>query len=152
MWWDDVEVLMSDPMKQAWSEVAEGFAKLGQAMKAASGLGPEPPTDGEPDSAADPGLRDAFERLVAAGRDVGQRAADAVRDVDINAEAKQAASALNDTLAATVDMIGREVSGWFGRTERADDADVAGTVPDAPPEAQPPAPPTELDDRDDAAP
>jgi hypothetical protein len=130
---------MSDPMKQAWSEVAEGFAKLGQAMKTASGLGPDRPDGGAPegDSAADPGLRDAFERLVAAGRDVGQRAADAVRDADINTEAKHAASALNDALAATVDMIGREVSGWFGRPEHTDDAPVVTTAHDAPVDAQP---------------
>ena len=66
-------------------------------------------------------MREAFERFVAAGRDVGQRAVDVVRDVDVNAQAKHAASALNDALSATVDMIGREVSGWFGRSDATDD-------------------------------
>jgi hypothetical protein len=110
---------MSDPVKDAWSEVADGFGKLGGVMKdryqgeASDG----PPADAGVPAAGevDQGLREAFERLVAAGREVGQRAIDLVRDEEVNAQARRAAVSLNDALSATVDMIGREVEGLFGR-------------------------------------
>ena len=113
---------MGDPVKDAWNEVAEGFSKLGQAMKeryqgGSEGSGGEPAA-GAGSGASEEGLRQAFERFVDAGRDVGQRAVDVVRDSDVNAQAKHAAASLNDALSATVDMIGREVSGWFGRSDR----------------------------------
>lgn len=113
---------MSEPMKDAWNEVAEGFAKLGSVMKERYHGAP----DDAPDAAADTGatagverLREAFERLVEAGRDVGQRSVDVLRDADVNAQAKDAARSLNDALSATVDMIGHEVGQWFGRGETA---------------------------------
>jgi len=132
---------MSDPVKDAWSEVAEGFAKLGQAMKeryVGAETSPQPggessPTDAQ--ASEEQGLRDAFERFVNAGRDVGQRAADVVRDTDVNAQAKHAASTLNDALSATVDMIGREVGGWFGRGEPSSDEPTVVGVPADVPEA-----------------
>jgi hypothetical protein len=112
---------MSDPMKHAWSDVADGFARLGGAARqrylaeesgAEEGerAGRKPPP--EPVAAID-ALRGALDGLVAAGRDVGQRALDVLRDPDVNAEAKQAAASLNEALSATVDMIGREVSSLF---------------------------------------
>jgi len=130
---------MSDPVKDAWNEVAEGFSKLGQAMKeryrGADQEGASGPSDA---GASEEGLRDAFERFVSAGRDVGQRAAEVVRDADVNAQAKHAASTLNDALSATVDMIGREVGGWFGRSEGgADEPAVVGVQPDVPEAARP---------------
>jgi len=132
---------MSDPVKDAWNEVAEGFSKLGQAMKERyrgadqeGGSGP-----GGDAGATEEGLREAFERLVSAGRDVGQRAADVVRDADVNNQAKHAASTLNDALSATVDMIGREVGGWFGRNEPDPDEPAVVGVPDDVPEAARPS-------------
>ena len=58
-----------------------------------------------------------------------------MRDSDVNAQAKHAAASLNDALSATVDMIGREVSGWFGRTEPEPDAPTVVGVPAETPEA-----------------
>src|SRR6476660_634169 len=103
-----VEVSMGEPVKDAWSEVADGFAKLGVAMRERYRQeGDDAPSDAaESDVAGAQRLRKAFERLVAAGRDVGQRSMDVVLDADVNALAKDAARALNDALAATVDMIG----------------------------------------------
>jgi hypothetical protein len=111
---------MSDPMKHAWSDVADGFARLGGTVRQRyhgeeTGAGDareerKPPP--EPVAAID-ALREALDGLVAAGRDVGQRALDVLRDPDVNAEAKQAAASLNDALSATVDMIGREVASLF---------------------------------------
>ena len=130
---------MSDPVKDAWNEVAEGFSKLGHAMKERY-QGAEQRTEGDSAQrdASEDGLRDAFERLVSAGRDVGQRAADVVRDADVNQQAKQAATSLNEALSATVDMIGREVAGWFGRGDAsAEEPTVVGVPPDVPEAARP---------------
>ena len=121
----DMEVAMSEPMKDAWNEVAEGFAKLGNVMRDRYRIGTDDaPVTADTQAAADTGtaagferLREAFERLVEAGRDVGQRSVDVVRDADVNAQAKDAARSLNDALSATVDMIGHEVGQWFGRGE-----------------------------------
>jgi len=108
---------MGDPMRDAWNEVADGFAKLGDAMKDRyRGDADGAPADRA--SAAPPGyegLREAFERLIDAGREVGQRSIEVLRDPDVNSQAKDAASSLNDALSATVDMIGKEVGRWFGR-------------------------------------
>jgi hypothetical protein len=130
---------MSDPVKNAWSDVAEEFSKVGKAMKERYHSS-EQDRDSRTNEAnvSDGGLREAFERLVAAGRDVGERTIDVVRDADVNAQAKQAASSLNDALSATVDMIGREVAGWFGRAEAADDEPaVVGVPPDVPETVRP---------------
>ena len=110
---------MGDEVKDAWSEVADGFARLGQAIREGY-VGPDAAASepaARPSDPADIGLRDALERFVAAGRDIGQRASTMVRDVDVNVEAKRAASSLNDALSATVDMIGREIAGWFDQHE-----------------------------------
>jgi hypothetical protein len=113
---------MSDPMKQAWNDVAEGFSTLGHMMKERYQGPSGEETSEAPGGTQDPGaaLRDAFDRLVAAGRDLGDRAADVVRDEDVKAQAKRAAASLNDALSATVDLIGEEVGGLFKRSERPD--------------------------------
>src|SRR4051794_35402254 len=116
-----MEVSMSESMKDAWNEVAEGFAKLGGVMKERFGAGTGAGAPGNPGTATGAGyerLREAFERLVEAGRDVGQRSIDVLRDAGVNAQAKDAAGSLNDALAATVDMIGNEVGQWFGRNDK----------------------------------
>jgi hypothetical protein len=115
---------MSDPMKQAWNDVAEGFSTLGRMMKERyhGEGGDEPGADatagGTPDARA--ALRESFDRLVAAGRELGDRAADVARDDDVKAQAKRAATSLNDALSATVDLIGEEVGGLFKRSKRSD--------------------------------
>lgn len=117
-------------MKQAWNDVEEQFATLGRAMKdryrgAAEGEPDDDDTDvgDEQDSGA--ALRLAFERLVAAAREFGDRAGDVARDDDVKAQAKQAAASLNDALSATVNVIGEHVGGLFKRPgKRPTDASV----------------------------
>ena len=109
---------MNDPMKQAWNDVEEQFATLGRAMKdryrgAAEGEPDDTDVGDEQDSGA--ALRLAFERLVAAAREFGDRAGDVARDDDVKAQAKQAAASLNDALSATVNVIGEHVGGLFKR-------------------------------------
>jgi hypothetical protein len=109
---------MSDPMKQAWDGVADGFSTLGRMMKERyqdTGDNGETATVGGSD--ADAAFRQAFERLVAAGRDLGARAADVARDDDIKEQAKRATSSLSDALSKTMNFLGEEVGGFFRRTK-----------------------------------
>jgi hypothetical protein len=113
---------MSDPMKQAWDDVSEHFSALGRMMKeryhgeAAEGAAPgEHAQPGKRDASA--ALHEAFDKLIAAGREFGDRAADVARDDDVKAEAKRAAASLNDALSATVDLIGEQVGGLFKRSK-----------------------------------
>jgi hypothetical protein len=116
--------MTSDPMKQAWSDVAEGFSTLGRMMKeryqVAGDEGPEDELRAGAESEAGAALRDAFDRLVAAGREFGDRAADVARDDDVRVQARRAAASLNDALSATVDLIGEEVGGLRRRSKGGD--------------------------------
>jgi hypothetical protein len=130
---------MADEVKEAWGGVGAAFSNLGRAMRDRyrSGGRDEESTP-ERRAGSEDALRESFERLVSAGREVGQRTADVVRDEAVNEQAKQAATSLNDALSATVEMIGREVAGWFGRPSASDDEPtVVGVPDDVPPEARP---------------
>jgi hypothetical protein len=133
---------MTDPMKQAWSDVEQRLSTLGQAIKEhyrAAG-------DDEPDVGAKVGgdrdvvaaLNGAFDRLVAAVREVGERAADVARDDDVKAQARQAAASLNDALSATVTMIGEQVGGLFKRPERKGSEPTGSSAPPAAPSIEAP--------------
>jgi hypothetical protein len=103
-------------MKQAWNDVADGFTELGKLVKARYQSAGTDEAAGEGPSAG-AALREAFDRLVAAGRELGDRATDVARDDVVKAQAKRAASSLNDALSATVDLIGDEVGGLFKRAK-----------------------------------
>lgn len=118
---------MSDPMKQAWTDVGDGFGALGRLIKDRYQGAPADETGST--SSASGALRDAIDKLVAAGREVGDRATDVVRDDDVKEQAKQAATALNDALSATVDMIGKEVGDLFKRPKHDEPSEIAGTEP-----------------------
>ena len=110
-------------MKQAWSDVADGFTELGKRVKERyQGTGTDD-TGGEVTSSGT-ALRDAIDRLVAAGREVGDRATDVARDDDVKEQAKRAATSLNDALSATVDLIGEEVGALFRRPKSADRSEI----------------------------
>jgi hypothetical protein len=122
-----------DPMKQAWNEVADGFSTLGRLMKERyQDAGEEEPATGGDTPDAGAALRDAFDRLRIAARDLGDRAADVARDDDVKAQAKRAASSLNDALSATVNLIGDQVGGLFKRSR---DDDATPAVPASQPAA-----------------
>ena len=113
---------MSDPMKQAWNDVAEGFSMLGRMMKERY----QAANAGEAGDAAaaadardeDAALRAAFDKLVAAGREFGDRAVDVARDDDVKAQAKRVAASLNDAVSATAELLGEHVDGLFNRSNR----------------------------------
>ncbi|MGI9053749.1 MAG: hypothetical protein ACR2HQ_14070 [Ilumatobacteraceae bacterium] len=136
---------MSDPMKQAWNDVSDGFSELGKLMKeryesarddnvADADADADADTDADSDTDAErergAALREAFDRLVSAGRDFGDRAADVARDDDIKVQARHAAARLNDALSATVDTIGEHVGGLFKKSTGGDrSAKVPATEP-----------------------
>jgi hypothetical protein len=113
---------MADPMKDAWADVAEGFSSLGRTIKDRYEGDEPPPRPGAATSGLDDALRDAIERFVDAGREIGQRAVEVIRDPQVSAQARQAATRLEDALSATVDTIGHEVAGWFRRPDEPIDA------------------------------
>ena len=122
---------MSDPMKQAWNDVADGFSTLGRMMKerydaaSADEAGDTAAAaSAQTDRAA---FREAFDKLITAGREFGDRAVDVVRDDDVKAQAKRAAASLNDAVSATVDLIGEQVGGLFNRTSDDDPTPEAPT-------------------------
>ncbi len=118
---------MSDPMKQAWTDVGDGFSVLGRLIKDRYQGAPADESAGA--SSASGALRDAIDKLVAAGREFGDRATDVARDDDVKEQAKRAADALNDALSATVDMIGKEVGDLFKRPKQDEPSEIAGTEP-----------------------
>jgi hypothetical protein len=143
-----MEVPVSDPMTHAWQEVAESFTSLGRTMRdryerpatpeegaaADAGTDTDAPRRGGDPAAA---LREAFETLLAAGREFGDRTTGLVRDDDVKAELKHVAASLNGALEATVDQIGQEVSGFFKGSREPIEADEhaapAGDITDAEP-------------------
>ena len=110
---------MSDPMKQAWNDVAEGFSMLGRTMKEryqAADPGEAGDAAGAGGAQDDDALRAAFEKLVAAGREFGDRAVDVARDDEVKAQAKRVAASLNDAVSATAELLGEHVDGLFNRS------------------------------------
>jgi hypothetical protein len=125
------ESWMSDEMKHAWNEVGDGFAALGRMVKDRYRAGDEPAGDATPiddDDDREGAFREAVDRLVAAGRDLGDRAADVARDDDVKEQAKQAAANLNDAINVTVNLIGDQVTGFLNRKKQAPpDREVPGS-------------------------
>jgi DNA-binding ferritin-like protein len=102
---------MSDDMQRAWSEVAERFTALGRTAKERySSAG-----DVDTGTHDDPELRAAFDRLVAAGRDLTDRLTEVAQDGDVKAQARETATSLDSALITTVDLIADQVGSLFRR-------------------------------------
>ena len=130
---------MSDPMKQAWNDVAENFSMLGRTMKEryqaanAGEAGDAATAAGAQDD--DAALRAAFDKLVAAGREFGDRAVDVARDDHVKAQAKRVSASLNEAMSATVELLKEQVDGLFNRPKGNDstsDAPESNTLPTKP--------------------
>jgi hypothetical protein len=108
---------MTEPMKQSWDQVGQGFETLGRLLKdryAAHEGRPATPEGTQEERAA---LREAFDKLVTAAKDFGDRATDIAHDPEVKAQTKQVARALNTALSSTVDTIGDELGGLLKRTK-----------------------------------
>jgi hypothetical protein len=127
---------MTDPMKNAWNDVADSFSKLGQTMKEryrSAGDEPGSSAEGSDETAGgkDPAaaLREAFDQLLAAGRDFGERTTGFVRDDAVRDQFKHVASSINDALEKTLDQIGKEARGLFKPSRREDGDDAPAVDP-----------------------
>jgi hypothetical protein len=116
--------MTTEPMKQRWDDVGQSFESLGRVLKArysahpagSEAAGKEPPSAeaSEEERAA---LREAFDKLMTAAKDFGDRAAGVARDPEVQSQTKDVAHALSAALSATVEMVGDEVNGLFKRTK-----------------------------------
>ena len=127
---------MNDTMKQAWNDVAEDFARLGKVMKEQyQGHTSDSAPDADRADAAE-GVRAAFERLLAAGRDFGDRIADVVTADEVRDQAKQTGQRLNEATTTSADVLGEQLRGVFKRVGRRSDAGESETdAEDAPVDA-----------------
>lgn len=127
--------MSSDPMKQAWNDVGEDFARLGKVMKERyqGHVVDSAPDDDRADT--DAGVRAAFERLLAAGREFGDRIADVVTGDEVREQAKQTGQRLNDAMSTSADILGEQLRGVFKSSGHRSDtvATVAQDAPDEPP-------------------
>ena len=110
---------MSDSVKQVWRELADQVGALGTTIQdrlqdAGSG---DATSDDADHSEHDAALRDAFEQLVQAGKEFGERLGDVDRDDEVKQRAKAATSSLDAALRATVDLVVGKV-GNVVRTDR----------------------------------
>ena len=145
---------MSDPMKNAWDDVAESFSALGRAMKERYAAATTPEEDAAAEAegashASDPtaALREAFEQLLAAGQEFGDRATALVRDDDVKAQA-QARRHVAERRARSDRRPDRPGGPWLRSRAPATTtpstptsiADVAGDITDAEPPGTTPVP------------
>lgn len=129
---------MSDPMKQAWNDVAEDFNRLGKVMKErfqgqAGDAEPEDDRATDDRAAAQAGVRAAFDRLLAAGREFGDRIAEVVTGDDVKDQAKQTGQRLSDAMTTTADLLGDQVRDVLKGVRRRPDPLDADAADDATP-------------------
>jgi hypothetical protein len=143
---------MADDMKHAWGEVGDQFTALGEAVKnrkrSPGGTSGSSTSDDEADSGA---LKDAFGKVIAAVKELGEQASTIVKDAEIRSHTKDVAHSLNAALSATVDQIGEEVGSLVKRAKsggRQGDDTQSPNPPEMqspnPPETQSPNPPESL--------
>ncbi len=122
----------TDPMKAAWDEVGDGFTKLARLVRdryreraggseetavtpapgAASTIRPasEPKSSGTDPADA---FRKAFDSLIAAAKDLSERASDITHSEEIRSQARQAGKSLSGALSHTVDSLVDDLSDLF---------------------------------------
>ena len=115
---------MTEPMKQRWEDVGERFEALGRVLKEryqSAERAPETAHAAEQDEASGEraALREAFDNIVAAAQELGERAGSVVRDPAVKEQTTLVARSLNEALTASVDQIGHEVGRLLKRTKGA---------------------------------
>jgi hypothetical protein len=110
-----------EPMKQRWEDVGERFEALGRVMRERHQSAETAPT-AEPQGGSDEraALREAFEKIVTAAQELGERAAAIVRDPAVKEQTALVARSLNEALTASVDQIGDELGRLLHRTKSAE--------------------------------
>ena len=111
-----------EPMKQRWEDVGQRFEALGRAVKEryqSAASSPETAQAAEHEEASEEraALREAFEKIVTAAQELGERAASIIRDPAVKEQTTLVARSLNDALTASVDQLGDEVGKLLKRTK-----------------------------------
>jgi hypothetical protein len=110
-------------MRQAWGDVGDRFTALGEAMRRRGPGGDAAAGEGGGGGGGSVGgdagaLREAFDKVIAAVRDLGDQASTVVKDPDVRAHTRDVAHSLNAALSATVDRIGGEVDALARKAKR----------------------------------
>lgn len=123
---------MTEPMKQRWDDVGQRFEALGRVVKERYQSAETAPA-AEPDDASKEraALREAFEKIVTAAQELGERAASIVHDPAVKEQTTLVARSLNEALTASVDQIGDEVGRLLKRAKGAGSS-VSHDEPEAP--------------------
>jgi len=102
-----------DPIKDAWSDVADHFSTFGRTMKERFDREPAATEPGERGADPSAALREAFEQLIAAGRDLGDKVTGLVRDDALKGQAREVGASINQALEATVNQITGEMRSFL---------------------------------------
>ena len=115
---------MSDPVRQTWAEVGDAFSSLRRIMQERVTGADEAPGDaGAGRDAPESALRSALENIVAAARQLGERANEIVTDPEVKAQTRHAIDSLTAALSATADEVGDDVRGLLKRPGRTTSSD-----------------------------
>ena len=115
--------------EEAWSDVGRQFKKLGSMFKhhyetQGGGEDAEAVSEGE--------VRDAVRSLGESIRTAFATVSDAIKDSEVQEEARQTAGSLFDALGATLSELGDDISKW---RERGESSDPPSSTEAAPPDA-----------------
>jgi len=117
---------MTEPMKQRWEDVGQRFEALGRVLKeryqsaeGAHATASAPAAEQDEATEDRAALREAFDKVLAAAQELGERAASVVRDPAVKEQTTLVARSLNDALAVSVDQLGDEVGKLLKRAKGA---------------------------------
>ncbi len=111
---------MTEPMKPRWEEVGQRFEALGRVVKERYQSAETAPTGARDDAGEErAALREAFDKIVTAAQELGERAASIVHDPAVKEQTTLVARSLNEALTASVDQIGDEVGRLLRRAKSA---------------------------------
>ena len=115
---------------ETWNEVGDGFKKLGSLFKSHyESQDSEEATEAVSDEEVKDALRTIGDGLKTAFATIG----DAVKDPEVQDEAKQTAKSFFDAIGATFAELGDEISAWREKNKEDDAAPSEEASPEDPP-------------------
>ena len=115
---------------ETWNEVGDGFKKLGSLFKSHyESRDSEEGTEAVSDEEVKDALRTIGDGLKTAFATIG----DAVKDPEVQDEAKQTAKSFFDAIGATFAELGDEISAWREKNKEDDAAASEEAAPEDPP-------------------
>ena len=134
---------MTEPMKQRWEDVGQRFEALGRVLKeryqsaeGAHATASAPAAEQDEATEDRAALREAFDKVLAAAQELGERAASVVRDPAVKEQTTLVARSLNDALTVSVDQLGDEVGKLLKRAKGAGSSEPSGPASSGSPGSQ----------------